>query len=478
VDLGQILPGVAGSSAGVEIRSLAFDDRDVVEGSLFFCVGGFSRDGHDFAPSAVERGAVALVVERELDLEVPQVVVNSARSQMGIAADNFFEQPSAQLEVIGVTGTNGKTTTAYLIHHLLEQAGRHCGLVGTVETIVAGDRVEAVRTTPEAIGLQKLFRRMVDGGDVAAAIEVSSHALDLGRVDGTRFAASVFTNLTQDHLDWHGTMDDYWLSKKRLFTELPSGVPVINIDDEHGRDLAQEIEGAVTVGFAGDASWQASGVLTGLAGSRFELRSPEGQGNLTISLPGEFNVVNALGAAAAVAAVGVPFDDIVAGLESAKGVPGRFEPVESGQPFAVLVDYAHTPDSLENVLRAARRIAAGRVICVVGCGGDRDSSKRPIMARIASDLADITILTSDNPRSEDPELILGQMASGAGPDIQRIVDRRQAVKHAIEAAAEGDVVLIAGKGHEQGQEFADGLKLPFDDRVVAGECLAEAGWQK
>ena len=476
MELGQILPGLAGATAGVEISSLAFDDRDVAEGSLFFCVGGFSRDGHDFAPSAVERGAAALVVEHQMDLDVPQVVVRSARGQMGPAADNFFGHPTADLDVIGVTGTNGKTTTAYLIRHLLEHAGRSCGLVGTVETIVAGDRIEAVRTTPEAIGLQGLFRRMVDGGDVAAAIEVSSHALDLGRVDGTRFSASVFTNLSQDHLDWHGTMENYWLSKKRLFTELPHGVPVINIDDEYGRGLTAEVSGAVTVGFSDDAAWRASGLDTGLTGSRFNIHSPDGETAISMRLPGQFNVLNALGAAAAVASVGVPFDAIVTGLESANGVPGRFEPVQAGQPFAVLVDYAHTPDSLENVLRAARRIASNKVICVVGCGGARDSTKRPIMGRIVSDLADVPILTSDNPRSEDPELILAEMAAGATDSAHVEVDRREAVRLAIESAAEGDVVLIAGKGHEQGQEFADGLKLPFDDRSVASEILAEAGW--
>jgi UDP-N-acetylmuramoyl-L-alanyl-D-glutamate--2,6-diaminopimelate ligase len=317
---------------------------------------------------------------------------------------------------------------------------------------------------------------MVDGGDVAAAIEVSSHALDLGRVDGTRFSASVFTNLSQDHLDWHGTMENYWLSKKRLFTELPHGVPVINIDDEYGRVLTAEVSGAVTVGFSDDAAWRASGLDTGLTGSRFNIHSPDGETAISMKLPGQFNVLNALGAAAAVASVGVPFDAIVTGLESANGVPGRFEPVQAGQPFAVLVDYAHTPDSLENVLRAARRIASNKVICVVGCGGDRDSTKRPIMGRIVSDLADVPILTSDNPRSEDPELILAEMAAGASGSAHVEVDRREAVRLAIESAAEGDVVLIAGKGHEQGQEFADGLKLPFDDRSVASEILAEAGW--
>ncbi len=476
MQLGQILPDVDGASAAVEVTSLAFDDREVQNGALFFCVTGFNRDGHEFAEGAVARGAAALVVERRLDLPVPQVVVPSARKAMGPAAANFFGHPSKDLRVIGVTGTNGKTTTAYLVRHILEAGGLGTGLVGTVETIVAGERVEAIRTTPEAIGLQQLFRRMVDEGDKAVAIEVSSHALDLGRVDGTEFAASIFTNLTQDHLDWHGSMEAYWNSKKRLFTDLPCGQAILNIDDSHGRELAAELQGAVTVGLSSDAGWAASNVSTGLAGSEFDLSSPLGSQAVSIRLPGEFNVVNALGAAAAAAAVGLGLDEIVAGLQTAGGVPGRFEPVDAGQPFAVLVDYAHTPDSLENVLRAAKEVATGRVICVVGCGGDRDSVKRPLMGGIASDLAEIAILTSDNPRSEDPEEILAQMVSGTDGSARVIVDRREAIEVAVNSASEGDVVLIAGKGHEQGQEFADGMKLPFDDRQVVRESLAAAGW--
>lgn len=476
MELRQIFPELEGATAAVDVSSLAFDNRDAKPGSLFFCVSGFSRDGHDFAESAVANGASALVVERRLEIDVPQVLVGSARLAMGPAAAVFYGRPSDQLKVIGVTGTNGKTTTAYLVRHLLQSGGVPTGLVGTVETIVGGQRVEAVRTTPEAIGLQALFREMIDKGDEAAAIEVSSHALDLGRVDGTAFAASIFTNLTQDHLDWHGTMEEYWLSKRRLFTDLPHGVPIINLDDTYGQRLAGEISGAVTFGTSGDADWRASSLTTGLSGSAFRLSCPLGERDLKIKLPGEFNVVNALGAAASAASVGLNLDQITAGLESANGVPGRFEPVDSGQPFAVLVDYAHTPDSLENVLKAARGISDNRVICVVGCGGDRDAIKRPLMGGIAADLADLAILTSDNPRSESPDEILREMAAGANGSEMVVVDRRAAIEAAISAAESGDVVLIAGKGHEQGQEFADGVKVPFDDRTVAGEALAAAGW--
>ncbi len=474
--LGEILPEFAGPSAAVEITSLSFDNREVEAGSLFFCVKGFSSDGHDFAQSAVDNGAAALVVERELGLGVPEVLVDSVRHTMGPAAAAFYGNPSEELNVVGVTGTNGKTTTAFLTRHLLEGAGVRTGLIGTVETVVAGKRVEAIRTTPEAIGLQRLFREMLDGGDAAAAIEVSSHALDLGRVDGTRFAVSIFTNLTQDHLDWHGTMEEYWESKRRLFTELPAGVPVLNIDDPYGAELASTLDEGVTVGFSEGAQWQAAGLVTGLGGSTFHLKSPIGDAEVRMSLPGKFNVLNALGAAAAAAELGLGFDQIVEGLSTATGVPGRFEPVAKGQPFAVLVDYAHTPDSLQNVLDAARGIAEGRVICVVGCGGDRDAAKRPLMGGIAARSADVAILTSDNPRSEDPAQILEQMAAGAAGEPLIILDRREAIRHGIESAKGGDVVLIAGKGHEQGQEFEDGRKLPFDDRVVAGEELTKIGW--
>ncbi len=476
--LGEIFPGQAGSAADLNVESLEFDNREVKPGTLFFCVKGLSSDGHDFAQSAIDAGAVALVVERDLGLGVPEVRVDSVRKAMGPAADVFYGSPSDELKVVGVTGTNGKTTTAYLVRHLLQCAGLQTGLVGTVETVVAGERVEAIRTTPEAIGLQKLFRQMLDGGDAAAAIEVSSHALDLGRVDGTQFAVSIFTNLTQDHLDWHGTMDEYWQSKRRLFTDLPCGLPVVNIDDPYGADLAASLGEVVTVGFAEDAQWRAGGLVTGLSGSSFHLRSPIGEAEVEMPLPGKFNVLNALGAAAATAGLGLTFDQIVEGLRTATGVPGRFEPVTKGQPFAVLVDYAHTPDSLQNVLDAARGIADSRVICVVGCGGDRDAAKRPLMGAIAATSADVAILTSDNPRSEEPEEILREMTSGGDHNWRVVVDRRAAIRMAVEEAKAGDVVLIAGKGHEQGQEFGGGEKVPFDDRVVAAEELATAGWSR
>jgi len=474
--LDAIIPGVDASGAGTEILNLAFDDRRVSGGTLFFCVSGFTRDGHDFAQAAIGKGAVAVVVERPLGLSVPEVVVPSARAAMGAAADAFYGQPSKGIDVVGVTGTNGKTTTAYLVKALLESSGRQCGLVGTVENIVGGHSEQAVRTTPEAIELHKMLAAMRSGGDDSAAIEVSSHALDLGRVAGVKFACSIFTNLTQDHLDFHRTMDAYWESKRRLFTDLPCGTPIINIDDDHGRVLSTQLEGAVTTGISPDADWSVADLQIDMLGSSFRLLSPDGDAQVTTKIPGEFNVRNMLGAAAATAALGVSLDLIVEALGTAARVPGRFEPIDRGQPFAVLVDYAHTPDSLENVLDAAKGIAEGKVICVVGCGGDRDTTKRPLMGAVLAAHSDVGIITSDNPRSEDPESIVAEVSAGAGTGTRVVVDRREAIALAVSEAQKGDVVLIAGKGHEQGQEFADGLKLPFDDRIVAAEALEEAGW--
>ncbi len=468
-------PPAAGGET--EISALAYDDRRVAPGTLFFCVPGFARDGHDFAPTAVERGASALVVERPLGLGVPEVLVASVRAAMGPAAARFHGDPTATLDVVGITGTNGKTTTAFLVRALLEAAGRQCGLLGTVTSFVGGQERAVTRTTAEAIDLQRDFRAMLDGGDAACAMEVSSHALRLGRAAGTCFAAAIFTNLTQDHLDFHPTMEDYFLAKRQLFESAP-GVPIVNVDDPYGRRLADELDGAVTFAIDHEAAWRASDVESGFDGSRFTALTPLGAVELRTPLPGRFNVSNVLGAAAAVHALGVPLETIAAALPQAGRVPGRFEPVDEGQPFAVLVDYAHTPDSLENVLSAARPLAAGhRVISVFGCGGDRDRGKRPQMGEISARLADRTIVTSDNPRSEDPAAIVDEILAGvdagarADGAVTAEVDRRAAIAQAVGEAAAGDVVVIAGKGHEQGQEYAGGEKVPFDDVTVAREAL-------
>jgi UDP-N-acetylmuramoyl-L-alanyl-D-glutamate--2,6-diaminopimelate ligase len=433
----------------VEVLDLAYDARAVTPGALFFAVPGERADGHDFAVEAVERGAVAAVVERRLDLPVPQVVVRDSRAAMAIAADTFFDEPTRELEVVGVTGTSGKTTTSHLLFAILAAAGRRPGLLGTVEARVGGERRGVVRTTPEAIDLQRLFREMLDAGDRSCAMEASSHASVLHRLDRVRFAVLVFTNLSQDHLDFHGDMEAYFEAKRRLFLVEPRPLAVVNIGDEYGRRLAEELPEAVT--FTADDA----GALDGI-----ELR-----------LRGRFNVANALGALHAARALGVGEDAIRRGLESVRGVPGRFESVDAGQPFHVIVDYAHKPDALDNVLRAAIDLADGnRVLCVLGAGGDRDRGKRPVMGRLASELADVTIVTSDNPRSENPEIIAAEIVSGARGPVEVELDRDAAIRRAIGLAGPGDVVVIAGKGAEQGQEFAD-RTIPFDDREAAKEAL-------
>jgi UDP-N-acetylmuramoyl-L-alanyl-D-glutamate--2,6-diaminopimelate ligase len=386
------------------------------------------------------------------------------RAAMGPAAARFYGDPTAELDVVGITGTNGKTTTAFLVRHMLEAAGRQTGLLGTVKRVVGGVEEEVERTTPEAIDLQETFRRMRDGGDSAAAMEVSSHALELGRVAGIRFACRVFTNLTQDHLDFHETMDAYFAAKRRLFDE--PGPAVVNVDDEYGRHLAAEVD-AVTFGIEREADYRAREIEFDVMGSRFLLESPDGELRIESPLPGLFNVQNVLAAVAAVRSLGV--EQI--SLEGFGRVPGRFEAVDEGQDFGVLVDYAHTPDSLENVLRAAREVARGRLHVVFGAGGDRDRGKRPLMGDAARRLADRVVVTSDNPRSEQPEAIIDEVMEGAGPEAERELDRRRAITRAIDEAEPGDVVVIAGKGHEQGQEFENGRKEPFDDVTVAREAL-------
>jgi UDP-N-acetylmuramoyl-L-alanyl-D-glutamate--2,6-diaminopimelate ligase len=484
--------GGAGPGTSVEITRLAYDSRDVQAGALFFCVRGYQSDGHDFAAQAVARGAAALVVERPLGLGVPEVVVRSVRAAMGPAAVRFYGDPSAELRVVGVTGTNGKTTTAFLCKALLEAAdsGSTCGLLGTVKSVIGGverggrdDPIQ--RTTPEAIDLQADFRAMLEGGDRTCVMEVSSHALQLGRADGVHFAAAIFTNLTQDHLDFHETMEDYFQAKRKLFMLAP-GVSVVNVGDSYGRRLAEEIDGVRTFAVGeGQADYRATGLRCGFGGCRFTLHTPVGVREVALPLAGRFNVANALGALAAAHALGGELEVLVAALERGVRVPGRFEVIDEGQDFAVLVDYAHTPDSLENVLGAARELTGtgahgqGRVVCVLGAGGDRDRGKRPLMGEIAARLADVTIVTSDNPRSEEPEEIIAEILAGASgapqPESARpiasIPDRRAAIFRAIAVAAPGDVVVIAGKGHEQGQEFADGRKLPFDDVEVARDAL-------
>jgi UDP-N-acetylmuramoyl-L-alanyl-D-glutamate--2,6-diaminopimelate ligase len=455
----------------VEITGLAYDNRAVRPGTLFFCVPGFTRDGHDFAPDAVARGAAALVVCRPLGLGVPEVQVEDMRAAMAHAAARFYGDPTAQLRVVGITGTSGKTTSAWLTRAMLEAAGMQTGLLGTVTSIVGGESRPVQRTTPEAIDLQRTFREMLDAGDVACAMEISSHALELRRAEGIHCTASVFTNLSQDHLDFHPDMESYFLAKRKLF-EVDPGVRIACSDDEYGRRLAREFPGTLTFGIEEGADIRALDVRSDAAGSTFTLHAPDGERPVRLALPGRFNVLNALGAWAAARALGAPPEPLLATLTSPPAVPGRFEPVDEGQPFTVVVDYAHKPGALENVLVSARAITGGRVIVVFGAGGDRDRAKRPLMGEIGARLADLAIITSDNPRSEDPEAIVREVAAGVREgDTELEVDRRAAIGRAVGLARPGDIVVIAGKGHEQGQEFEGGRKEPFDDVAVAREAL-------
>ena len=472
MDLDVLFPG----AAAVDIAGLAYDNRVVGPRDLFFCVRGFTRDGHDFAADAVHRGAAALVVDHPLDVDIPQVVVEDVRRAMPAAAATFYRKPTESLELVGITGTNGKTTTAYLVRALLEADGRQTGLLGTVKSVIGGVELSVERTTPEAIDLQRSFRAMVDAGDVACVMEVSSHALQLGRVDASDFAVGVFTNLTQDHLDFHPTMEDYYQAKRRLFTEVGTRTAVLNLDDPYGLRLATDPEIPSPITFALDhpgATYRADHVRTGLAGSRFTLHSPDGVAELRSPLRGRFNVSNVMAAFAAARSLGVPFDSAVSAVERAGQVPGRFETVDEGQRFAVLVDYAHTPDSLENVLDSARNLTDSQLHVVFGCGGDRDRKKRPLMGEIAARMADRVFVTSDNPRSENPDAIIAEILTGIDRPVEHDADRRAAIFAAVAGAEDGDVVVIAGKGHEQGQEFAGGKKIPFDDVTVAREALRQ-----
>lgn len=451
-----LAPAEVVGSAPTEIHDLAYDARSVGSGSLFFCVPGERADGHDFAPEAVANGAVALVVQRPLDLRVPQVVVADSRVAMAVAADEFFGHPTDELAVAGVTGTAGKTTTAFLLYAVLAAAGRRPGLLGTIETRVDGERRPATRTTAEAIDLQRLFREMIDAGDRSCAMEATSHGSALHRLDRVRFSALVFTNLDQDHLDFHADMEDYFDAKRRLFVGDNAPPAAVNLGDPYGRRLAAELRdrGAplLTYGLSDDAEIRPGTV---------DVESP---------LRGRFNLENVLGTVAAGRLLGIDDRAIARGIGAVSGVPGRFQSVDEGQRFTVIVDYAHKPAALENVLRTARDLARGRLICVFGCGGDRDRGKRPLMGRIASGLADVVIVTSDNPRSEDPLAIIDEIVAGMGSEPEIEPDRARAIGRAIELAEPEDVVVIAGKGHERGQETA-GVIRPFDDVEVAGELL-------
>lgn len=465
----------------VEVRAVGHDSRQVDEGTLFCCIPGKTVDGHGYAVAAERAGASAFLVERFVDVAGPQVRVASVRAAVGPIAARLLGDPSRAMTVLGVTGTNGKTTVSYLVEAGLRAAGHVTGLVGTVETRVAGQVMVSERTTPEAPDVQALLALMVERGCSAAAMEVSSHALALGRVDAISFDVAVFTNLTQDHLDFHPTFEEYYRAKASLFTGRRARLGVVNLDDQFGRRLVSDAATPVTTysTTGAGADWRAEDVQLGQSGSSFRVVGPAGErAPARVALPGAFNVSNALAAVVALHAAGVPLHAAVAGVGGLSGVPGRMQRVDAGQPFLALVDYAHTPDAVSTLLDAVRSLVPGRVIVVLGCGGDRDRLKRPMMGAAAVSGSDLAFLTSDNPRSEDPGQILSVMASGAAsvsPAAGRWQvepDRRAAIAAAVGQARAADVVVVAGKGHELGQEVA-GSVLPFDDRIELRAAIEE-----
>lgn len=450
------------------IAAIGYRSADVTPGSLFFCVPGDRVDGHDFAAEAVERGAFALVVDRWLPLEVAQARVPSVRESMGPIAATYAGHPSDRMTVVGVTGTSGKTTVTYLLEAVLRSAGWTPGVIGTTGVRVDGRPAPLSRTTPEAPDLHGVLAGMAAAGVDAIAMEVSSHGLEQGRVGGIRFGVAVFTNLSQDHLDYHGTMEAYLAAKALLFTPGRSERAVINHDSVEGRALAGRIP-TLTFGIGPGADVRATNVETTPQGIAFRV----GGVAIRSALHGRFNVENCLAAFAAARCLGVADDVAAEAIGSVTQVPGRLESVEGGQDFLVFVDYAHKPDGVESVLRTTRALTSGRLIVVLGCGGDRDRGKRPLMGRAATANADLAVITSDNPRSEDPLAIIAEIVPGAEAGGGAFVvepDRRAAIRLAIAEARTGDVVVIAGKGHETYQELSDGT-IPFDDRVVASEEL-------
>jgi UDP-N-acetylmuramoyl-L-alanyl-D-glutamate--2,6-diaminopimelate ligase len=471
-----------GLAHGAEVSAVTYDSRRVSRGSVFVALRGLKADGAEFAAQATSRGAALVIAEapRPDAMTVPWLIVSDARLALALLADEFFNHPSQRLKVIGVTGTNGKTTTAYLLAAMLDAAGLRAGLLGTVTYRLGEEEREAARTTPEAPDVQQLLDEMIRQGCASAVMEVSSHALALKRVDAMRFAAGIFTNLTRDHLDFHEDMETYFQAKRRLFEMLPPEAPgIINLDDPRGASLLEVSQRVMTFAISRSADVTPGPLEFTLNGLAFDLRTPRGTVQIESRLVGRPNVSNILAAAATAVALDLPLDAIAAGVKALPGVPGRFEVVSAaGDEVTVVVDYAHTDDALRNLLETARPLAPRRLVTVFGCGGDRDKTKRPLMGMVAARLSDVVVITSDNPRSEEPHRIIDEIMRGipAGaqgsrtPEVHAIVDRRDAIERAVEQAEPGDLVLIAGKGHEKYQQIGDRV-LPFDDGAIARTAL-------
>ncbi|GMQ84478.1 MAG: UDP-N-acetylmuramoyl-L-alanyl-D-glutamate--2,6-diaminopimelate ligase [Acidimicrobiia bacterium] len=471
--LAERLPGGASViGEDVSIDDVTHDSRAVKVGDLFVAVRGLVADGHEYVEAAIAAGAAAVAVDRANEASYSQLIVQDTRAALGPLAAAVHGEPSQRVAVVGVTGTNGKTTVTHLIESIVAAGGGTPGVIGTVGGRIAGQHVSVPRTTPEASDLQRLLARMVEAGVDVVAIEVSSHALALHRVDGVWFRVAAFTNLMQDHLDFHGDMDSYLAAKSRLFDVTRAERAVVDIDDEAGRSIAAAAQMPVTTVALDRASdITATDIEVTLGGSTFTVITPEGSYRASMPLPGRFNVRNALLAAAIARELQCTTETIAVGLAAVGVIPGRFEAVDEGQPFGLVVDYAHTPGAIAAMVESARRLTDGRVIALVGAGGDRDKAKRAAMGGAAAG-ADLVVLTSDNPRSEDPSLIISEVAAGLVPDTEALIepDRRLAIRSALARAQKGDLVLILGKGHETGQDI-DGTIHPFDDRLVAAQEL-------
>lgn len=468
--------------AETEISGISYDSRKCLPGHLFVCIRGFQTDGHDYARQAVERGAVAVASERELDLpaEINQLVCTDNRRNLPLLASNFYDKPSGRLRLLGVTGTNGKTTTTHLLQFMLNESGRQAAIIGTLYASIGNYQRDLGHTTPESTDIEDFLDYSLKQGASHAIMEVSSHAVELGRVSCLDFNAAILTNLTQDHLDFHGDMDSYRRAKQKFFLMIekaPGNYVIINADDPSARDFAGvSTARIITYGIEQPASIMARNIKSSLKESTFDLVYGDRSVAVRTGLIGKFSVYNALAATAAAIQEGVDFETVLKVLAGTRGVSGRFEQVECGQDFTVVVDYAHTPDGLENILKTGRELAGKRLITVFGCGGDRDRGKRPQMGRIASRYSDFCVVTSDNPRSEEPSEIIAEITAGmkeapAGSYIE-IIDRAQAIRHAIFMASKGDLVVIAGKGHENYQLIKDKV-LDFDDRQVASRIIQE-----
>ena len=465
--------GVAFTGTDREIVSVEYDSRKVIPGSLFCCMRGEITDGHKFAAKAVEAGAAALICEHSLPLNVPQLILPDAREGMALASACFFGHPERRMRLLAVTGTNGKTSTTYMFKSAAERAGHKVGLIGTIQNLIGNEPVYTERTTPESRDMYALLKRMADAGMDTVIMEVSSHALAQQRVGGLHFTAGVFTNLTQDHLDYHKTFENYRAAKKKLFFQ--SARAILNRDDETSAYMAEGLPCPVeTFGLSDDCTYYATDIDITPHGASFTLHTPDGEAPVHLQISGLFSVYNALGTAALCRAAGISLADTAEGLSALPVVSGRLEQVRAGDlPFTVYVDYAHTPDALINVLRSARAFTKARLICLFGCGGDRDHGKRPLMGEAAGEYSDYVIVTTDNPRSEDPMDIIRMAEPGViktGTPYTVICDRREAIAAAVRMAEPGDVVMIAGKGHETYQEVM-GVRRHFDDKEVAAEYL-------